>query len=139
MSDSFNLFWLIDKILEDSHLFQSVLKESYYHENGFHKIVLLSGPYFKLRVHHFGAGVKIPMENIHDHRWPFASSILSGQLRMDMFREWNTMGSGEKLYHFIYNSDKSTGSYKTNFKGIKFIEKTKSRSFGRWSGLFNEP
>ena len=55
---------LIKEIINDSVLFTRMVEQSYYHENGFHKIVLLSGKHFKLRLHHFGVSSKIPMENI---------------------------------------------------------------------------
>ena len=103
------LSMLIRRIIHDRNLLTRVLKESYYHENGFHKIVLAAGEHFKLRLHHFGSSTKMPMENIHDHRWPFASNILLGSLKMDIFQPHES--EGEKLIHYRYNSQKSNGAY----------------------------
>lgn len=123
------LHLLIQIIKQDPGLFEKMRRESYYHENGFHKIVLLSGRNFKLRLHHFGASAKAPMENIHDHRWAFSSSILDGSLEMDLF-EASAGGEGaEKLFHFIYDSDKQTGSYNTHLKGFANIRKAATRIY----------
>jgi hypothetical protein len=113
-----NIYFLIHLILKDSDAMEAVRKASYFHQNGFHKIVLLSMKNFKLRLHHFGAGAHIPMENIHDHRWPFASTILNGKLRMDLFEVNNEAAHGEDLIHYRYDSDKSTGSYTTTLMGL---------------------
>jgi hypothetical protein len=110
-------------------MFEKMLDESYYHENGFHKIVLLSGKNFKLRLHHFGVSSKIPMENIHDHRWAFASTILSGTLEMDMFKLSQIVRDENKLIHYVYNSDKSTGSYSTDKIGMVSLNKIESRFY----------
>jgi hypothetical protein len=129
LSQPETLTLLIRRILADGGLFKKMAADSYYHENGFHKIVLLSGRNFKLRVHHFGACAKIPMENIHDHRWAFASSILSGTLEMDVFKKATTHHTGHKYIHYIYNSDKSTGAYSTKEVGLVSLKKTESRCY----------
>jgi hypothetical protein len=126
-SRPFHLSVLLYHVLRSEDLMKQMLKESYYHENGFHKIVLASGSYFKLRLHHFGSGVKIPMENVHDHRWTFASSILVGSLKMDLFEVHER--EGEQLIHYRYDSNKSSGRYQTTCLGRKFIRKTETRSF----------
>ncbi len=124
-----NLSMLTRTILNNPAILNKVVEESYYHENGFHKIVLLSGRNFKLRLHHFGVAAKIPMENIHDHRWPFASTILSGELKMDIFRVSEQRKNTEALYHFIYGSDKSNGSYTTDLVGKVYLEKAETRIY----------
>lgn len=127
LSSPENLSFLIKQVINNDVLLSNVVKESYYHENGFHKIVLLSGKNFKLRLHHFGVAAKIPMENIHDHRWPFASSILTGELTMDIFK---VSDKGEEaFYHFLYGSDKQSGSYSTDFIGKRFLNKVDTRTY----------
>jgi hypothetical protein len=120
---------LVRTIMNDNSLWQKALQNSYRHENGFHKIVLMDGEYFKLRLHHFGATSKIPMENIHDHRWPFASSILSGELKMDIFQRTDSTSDSEEVHHFIYKSDKSNGEYKTEEVGLAYLEKIEQRTY----------
>lgn len=123
LSQPDTLSLLIKRIIDSPLLFAKMLDESYYHENGFHKIVLLSGKNFKLRLHHFGVTSKIPMENIHDHRWAFASTILSGTLEMDMFEQSQLVSDENNLIHYVYNSDKSTGSYSTDKIGMVSLNK----------------
>ena len=129
LSQPDTLSLLIKRIIDSPLLFAKMLDESYYHENGFHKIVLLSGKNFKLRLHHFGVSSKIPMENIHDHRWAFASTILSGTLEMDMFEQSQLVSDENKLIHYVYNSDKSAGSYSTDKIGMVSIHKIESRFY----------
>ncbi len=131
LADPSILSLLTKRILSSKLLFNKLLKQSYYHENGFHKIVLLSGNHFKLRLHHFGVAAKIPMENIHDHRWYFASSILLGSLKMDMFQVSEDPIDAEPLYHFIYNSNKANGCYTTQFKGHAYLKKTSAVKFNQ--------
>jgi hypothetical protein len=122
-----HLTLLVRHILHQEAALTQVVNDSYYHENGFHKIVLLSGRCFKLRLHHFGAGVKLPMENVHDHRWPFASSILAGSMKMDLFQVSET--EGEPVVHYCYHSDKSKGSYETARIGEKFVKRTRRKVY----------
>lgn len=115
------LLKLIEKILNDKTCFARMVAESYYHQNGFDKIVLLSGEGFKVRLHHFHAqSQNAPMENIHDHRWPFASTILNGRFDMLMFEETECAGELRKLY--TYYSDKSTGQYRTDLVGERKLK-----------------
>jgi len=123
------LSMLIQLVRNNPEFLEKMQRESYYHENGFHKIVLLEGKNFKLRIHQFGSSAKIPMENIHDHRWPFASSILYGQLKMDLFELAEDYLNAEKLYHFIYNSNKQGGSYSTSLKGVTYLKKIQTRNY----------
>lgn len=131
-----NLNFLCYKIINDYKFYSTVLKSSYYHENGFDKIVLLSGKNFKLRLHHFGNGLKIPMENVHDHRWMFASTILFGDLQMDMFHAsiiHDSLYEAEILNHFVYDSNKTSGSYEVTYRGkaaLKLLE-TRKYEFGQ--------
>lgn len=129
LSQPDTLSLLIRCIIESPVMFARMLDNSYYHENGFHKVVLLSGKNFKLRLHHFGVSSKIPMENIHDHRWAFASTILSGTLEMDMFEQSQQVVDENKLIHYLYNSDKSTGAYSTDKIGMVSLNKIESRFY----------
>ena len=124
---------LISKILKNEDCFQITCSNSYCHENGFHKIVLLKGENFKLRLHHFGITGKAAMENIHDHRWPFASSILKGNLHMEFFELNNNSEDGELLLHHIYNSDKSSGSYEASLNGVARLKQIKKVIFSEGS------
>ena len=76
---------LLQSILQNPQLLQAVGQRSYQHGNGFLKVVLLDRGY-KLRLHIWQAGQGCE-ENIHDHRWSFASHILTGTLRSEIWRD----------------------------------------------------
>lgn len=124
-----NLRFLIDKLLNDRNQLKTIRENSYCHENGFHKIVLLYGNNFKLRLHHFGKTGKAGKENVHDHRWPFVSTILKGALHMEMFTVTNEINNSEQLLHHIYDSDKVGGSYKAQLQGVSNLKMVEKMSF----------
>lgn len=103
---------------------QAVQEASYYHRNGFHKLVLLQGTHFKLRLHHFEAqGATVPpAENIHDHRWPFASAIVSGSLHMKLFEPHVATGVPVEAYE--YNSQRGQGNDRAVWKRSCFLRTT---------------
>ena len=134
-----NIKKLIDLIVHNEFLFDEVSAKSYCHENGFHKYVLLEGKYYKIRLHHFGAMQKAPMENIHDHRWPFASTILKGRLNMEMYEQCPINDKEELLLHYIYNSDKSKGFYETTLKGVVGMRKINEINFEKGQSYLLTP
>lgn len=69
------LRWLTD----DEGELEVLARRSYFHGNGFYKIPLLVGKSFVFRLHVWEAGVYAE-ENLHSHRWPFASFVAAGSL-----------------------------------------------------------
>jgi hypothetical protein len=70
---------------------------SYRHALGFEKIVLLAGkPDFMLRAHIWRPGIdqREVSEHIHNHRFSFASRVLTGNLAMDIYTPHST---GEQM------------------------------------------
>jgi hypothetical protein len=82
-----------------------------WHPNGFGKIVLLSHPSYKLRLHMWRSG-EAPsadaQENVHNHRWDFTMILLAGRYRHQEFR---LTDDGEKFHAYTYNSTAGKGSY----------------------------
>lgn len=76
---------LLQSILNTPSQFATIAKRSYWHGNGFLKIVLLDQGY-KLRLHIWFNGVACE-ENIHSHRWGFASHVLQGALRSEIWQD----------------------------------------------------
>lgn len=104
--------------------------ESFIHPSGFDKLVLLSGETFKLRLHNFHpSDVQRPSENIHTHRWEFASAILDGYIVAD-FYELDENGEEERL-HYQYHSE--TGMER---KGTKSLAKYETRIHSKGSSYF---
>ena len=78
---------IVAEALTESSVFGSVLRNSYRHNNGFHKLVmreLSDGTKVRMHLYPF-PNFPIPKEHVHDHRWGFTSTVLSGKLRMDRF------------------------------------------------------
>ena len=85
-------FWSLFEGLTEAQL-QSIARRSYRHGNGFLKIVLLENGY-KLRLHIWLPGTPCE-ENVHDHRWSFASTVLCGSLRSELFAYLGEDPAGE--------------------------------------------
>jgi len=100
---------LYEMVLANDILREKMLQSSYYHKNGFDKLVLLQSGSFKIRVHNFDAGYIFKAEkNIHDHRWLFASTILKGSFEMSIYNESNS--EGEKRYKNTYETSGNDSS-----------------------------
>ena len=82
-----NLELLLHLLLADEQALSAVQRNSYYHHNGFRKLVLLQSAAFKLRLHLWEARNEAHHENIHDHRWNFASALLAGSFQTVIWEE----------------------------------------------------
>ena len=89
---------LLQALLADADSLQTVATRSYVHGNGFVKVVLLDEHGYKLRLHIWFAGSACE-ENIHDHRWSFASHVLVGTLNSEI---WVDDVQGQVLPEFRY-------------------------------------
>lgn len=78
---------LLAQLLRSEEALTSVQTRSYYHHNGFRKLVLLQNKAFKLRLHLWEARSERHHENIHDHRWNFASALLAGSFKTVVWEE----------------------------------------------------
>ena len=79
---------LLAALLNAPAQLDDIARRSYWHGNGFLKIVLLDQGY-KLRLHIWFAGTACE-ENIHSHRWGFASHVLVGTLKSELWQEVRT-------------------------------------------------
>jgi hypothetical protein len=111
---------LVQAILSDNKWFCEVKQNSYQHENGFWKVVLLEGQHFKLRAHIWTPSSMLPaQENVHDHNWSFRSHTLFGELPFEILK---VAESGEAAWHYLYRKGtggQTTGaeSYSADFQG----------------------
>lgn len=78
---------LLAQLLRSGVALAEVQANSYYHHNGFRKLVLLQNKAFKLRLHLWEARNESHHENIHDHRWNFASALLAGSFKTMIWEE----------------------------------------------------
>ncbi len=98
---------LIQDILCSPRLLEQVAARSYQHGNGFLKVVLADQGY-KLRLHIWFAGESCE-ENLHDHRWGFVSTVLTGTLHSEIWRdaadhEAADLITTEYLYHAAHGT-----------------------------------
>jgi hypothetical protein len=93
----------LSKLIEDETRMREVSQRSYLHPNGFVKLVLHQLGDAKLRLH-FWSGHQEAEENIHNHRWVFASKVMTGLLRSELYtspcqKSDKTLDLMTRLYH----------------------------------------
>lgn len=76
----------LKRLLCSSESLSSVASRSYVHANGFYKIVLAEHEQRKLRLHVWLPGVNAE-ENVHEHRWFFCSTVVTGVLHSESYVE----------------------------------------------------
>jgi hypothetical protein len=118
-----NLAKLFNKLSSDEGMLMSVLERSYYHQNGFDKFTLINGGGgFKLRLHVWKPeNITRAQENIHDHRWSFASKILYGSFSTQTFNVRKKTGEHER-YFSMYHPNPSEDRYHLTPYGRERLE-----------------
>lgn len=66
----------------DARWLEKVAAQSYRHANGFSKLVLADSEVGRLRLHIWEPGAASE-ENIHEHRWHFASAVIAGTIESE--------------------------------------------------------
>jgi len=120
---------LISLVLNNETLLNDILDNSYRHHNGFHKIVLCKGALFKIRLHVFMnmPEIDIPMENIHNHRWNFASQIIKGKMKMEIFKRG--LEGDKYFFDYKYRPANGGGNYEVDLLGLSALEMIEERVF----------
>jgi hypothetical protein len=103
LAEPATLWPLLDAIGRDDRAASQVAAASTRHVLGFDKFVLLSLGGSELRMHVWWPGDLRRREHIHNHRFPFASVVLAGTLRSQMFE---LAESGRKMIHFHETSSR---------------------------------
>ncbi len=118
------LHGLIEAIITDRERLRYSARNSYKHHNGFDKIVLLGSdsPSFKLRLHvwrptHGDAVV----ENVHNHRWDFATVLLDGGYR---FQQYAAAPGGTEMHEYSYQSPRTEERYAMAYVGTTRVRRT---------------
>ncbi|ONF61893.1 hypothetical protein [Amycolatopsis keratiniphila] len=99
------LAWL-EAILGDEEAVREAAKRSYWHPNGFAKMVLHSSADFRIRLHVWPASTEPSRgeSNPHSHRWEFASTVVAGE-GMHMVEYGETDEGGELHTRYWYGAD----------------------------------
>jgi hypothetical protein len=95
-----NLRAFLAEAIERPEWLDAVAGRSYLHGNGFYKIILEENAQFRLRLHVWLPTTRAE-ENIHDHRWHFASLVLNSRLETEIWEDALSDG-GETLNEYLY-------------------------------------
>jgi hypothetical protein len=109
-SDTSTVRAMLDSAIREEVWIDAIAKASYLHPNGFAKIVLISSADFQLRLHVWRPVniTEFTTENIHNHRWDFASTLLIGGYR---YQEFTPTPSGASFYAYDYRAQRGAPSY----------------------------
>jgi hypothetical protein len=87
-------------LLADNARLGQCASKSYLHGNGFYKIVLSETALYKLRLHVWLPGATAE-ENLHEHRWHFASTVLTGALYSEIHAE-DVTANAQEYEEYLY-------------------------------------
>lgn len=95
--------WL-DELRHEEAAVRTVAERSYWHPNGFAKLVLHTDVDHRIRLHVWPAGEgRLGESNPHSHRWPFASTVVvGGGLHIVEYAEAET---GRRHDRYRYGAD----------------------------------
>jgi hypothetical protein len=118
LADPGHLSGVLKSLVSDEYLLAAAAKRSYTHDNGFDKIVIAASPGgWLLRLNVWWPGREPHTENIHNHRWDFASAIVAGSCRAEYF---HCAEDGEEQHAYIYR--RRAGSYTHEYIGTRRAE-----------------
>jgi hypothetical protein len=118
---------ILTSLLSEPELIAAAAGASYAHDNGFDKILLASTRTgWKLRLNVWWPDRGEHTENIHDHRWDFASAVLVGRCRADYFQPAD---DGTVLHGYLYTR-RGDSSYGHEYVGVRRV----TRVLSGWMG-----
>jgi hypothetical protein len=135
LSEKPNRTKLVKLLLESEEAINLIKVASYVHHNGFRKIVLLESKYFKIRLHVFEPiGEIVAQENVHDHRWPFGSVCLQGDL---MCKIYEHVEFGKSSFnHYLYRPVGADDSYTVQASGEETLHESSLLKIKKYMGYY---
>jgi hypothetical protein len=122
---------IIFAFLDNPMLLQWAEERSYLHRNGFLRLTLAPAASYFLRLHVWDTrkgGLPNVPESIHNHNSDFASVILTGGYRHEVFRRSSTGGS----YHqYDYSSQRGSRSFYLQHRGLVRLALASNGYLGR--------
>jgi hypothetical protein len=112
-----NLRAMFDEFLYEVTTSVHQSTDSYTHDNGFEKIVFFEDDETKIKMRlHIWHSLTIPdtkrvRQNVHNHRWDFASIILLGHVDQLRYRFAEKDERGEDFFHYRYYARGSKEHY----------------------------
>ena len=114
-----------------------VAADSYTHDNGFDKIVLFEDDTTKMKMRlHIWHPISAPevtrvIQNVHNHRWDFASIVLLGELVQHTYRFGREDEPGDEYFHYRYYARGNKEHYEMESLGKATLIKTGTEAFCR--------
>ncbi|NHB89167.1 hypothetical protein [Photorhabdus tasmaniensis] len=108
----------VNYLLDNEVTLNAIAQKSYLQGNGFYKIVLLEQPEYSIRLHIWLNGISA-QENLHSHRWPFASVVTDGHLKSEIWIDSalpNTPEYQEFFYIGKHSSLREAGTARVELK-----------------------
>lgn len=107
---------LITSICDSDRLLAECSSNSVSHPLGFDKLTLVTTPAYQLKLHIWWPTTSPrTVEDIHDHRFSFASVVLAGTLKTEIFR---LDEAGTPMRRFTEHRDAYDGSYVFDPAGV---------------------
>lgn len=113
---------IVSTILNDEQLLQQAINRSSIHNNGFLKLILASSPHFQVRLHVWDTRESEfdVRESVHSHTADFASVILLGGYRHEVFRE---SPAGDSYFSYRYHASRGARSFSLKSTGSKHLQR----------------
>jgi hypothetical protein len=108
---------IVSSILNNPVLLRGAEDRSYLHRNGFLRLTLAPSASYFLRLHVWDTregGLPNFPESVHNHNSDFASVILTGGYRHEIYLPGS---SGESFHRYDYNSERGSKSFALESKG----------------------
>lgn len=97
---------LLSKLQGDPIALERAAAHAYLHTNGFKKVTLFRSPDLCLRLHFWEDGTP-RAENIHSHKWTFASRVLYGTVTESRFEASD--GDNGSVFEYVKPKESLTG------------------------------
>jgi hypothetical protein len=113
---------IVSAIINDENLLEQAVARSSIHNNGFLKLILASSPQFQVRLHIWDvreAEFNV-RESIHSNTADFASVILMGSYRHEVFRESSI---GENYFSYRYHATRGARSFSLESTGPRPLQR----------------
>ena len=112
---------IVSTFLRNPALLRRLEGRSYLHRNGFLRLTLAPSSSYYLRLHVWDTrhgGLPNFPESVHNHNSDFASVILTGGYRHEIFRR---SSAGESYNQYNYDSQRGSGSFSLEPKGSAYL------------------
>src|SRR6185437_9348727 len=124
---------LLDFLMSSPPAIERIAASSYPHSNGFDKFLLSETATCKLRLHIWWNGIDGIESDLHNHNWDFASHILCGSLRTELFDILDSPGSEPYLHCRFTPAKNGSMQYDMACLGKQALRKTFDTDHGAGS------